>query len=79
MFKLMLLLLEPVLLLHPSVLLLQLHLLVLHLLQDRVGTIRSMKIKLRTVGNPVWSWKTSSPAGGAPLPTCRFLRVESWY
>ena len=63
--------------LHPSILLHQLRLPVLHLLQVHVGTIRSTEIKLRTVGNLVWSWKTSSPAGGAPLPTCQFLQVES--
>ena len=66
-------------LLYPSVLLLQLRPPVLHLLQDHVGTIRSMEIKLKTVGNPVWSRKSSSPAGGAPLPTCGFLIVEPWY
>ena len=37
-----------------------------------------MGIKLRTVENPVQSWKTSSPAGGASFPTFRILQDEFW-
>ena len=49
---------------------------VLHLLKAPVGIRRSIEIKHRTIENPVRSQKTSSLAGGASLPTCRFLQVE---
>ena len=73
--KLTLWLPESVLLRHLGVLLHLLHPCILHLIQVHVGISRNMDTKLSTVGNPAWSRKTSSLAGGAFLPTCRFLQA----
>ena len=53
--------------------LLLLHLPVFPALQVPAVTTRNMVKRLSTARNPVWSQRTSSPAGGSSCPTFQFL------